>query len=123
MKIALAQINTTVGDFEGNLDLLKKAYQSAVELGAELAAKSRKQDPKLFFTQFVVFSDMWENPRPGLEDSGRGEAPTDLTDKLLDAATHILAFESKTSKWTKIVAEMANEIGLPTYVYHLEDSE
>lgn len=28
------------------------------ELGAELAAKSRKQDPKLFFTQFVVFSDM-----------------------------------------------------------------
>jgi NAD+ synthetase len=36
MKIALAQINTTVGDFEGNLDLLKKAYQSAVKLGAEL---------------------------------------------------------------------------------------
>ena len=52
----------------------------------------------------------------------RGEAPTDLTDKLLDAATHVLAFESKTSKWTTIVAEMANEIGLPTYVYHLEES-
>ena len=36
MKIALAQINTTVGDFEGNLNLLKKAYQSAVKSGAEL---------------------------------------------------------------------------------------
>jgi NAD+ synthetase len=36
MKIALAQINTTVGDFEGNLSLLKNAYQSAVKLGAEL---------------------------------------------------------------------------------------
>ena len=71
---------------------------------------------------FVVFSEMWAKPRPGLEDSGRGEAPTDLTDKLLDAATHVLAFESKTSKWTKIVAEMANDIGLPTYVYHLEES-
>jgi len=36
MKIALAQINTTVGDFEGNLNLLKNAYQSAVKSGAEL---------------------------------------------------------------------------------------
>jgi len=36
MKIALAQINTTVGDFEGNLDLLKKAYQEGVESGVEL---------------------------------------------------------------------------------------
>ncbi len=28
------------------------------ELGAELAANSREQDPDLFFTQFIVFSDM-----------------------------------------------------------------
>lgn len=36
MKIALAQINTTVGDFEGNLNLLKKAYQEGKESGVEL---------------------------------------------------------------------------------------
>ena len=36
MKIALAQINTTVGDFEGNLDLLKEAYQAGVKSGVEL---------------------------------------------------------------------------------------
>ena len=33
---------------------------------------------------FVVFSEQWQNPRPGLHDSGRGEAPTSLTDNLLD---------------------------------------
>ena len=35
---------------------------------------------------FVVFSEQWSAPRPGLEDSGRGEAPTSLTHQLLDAA-------------------------------------
>ena len=103
-------------ELEGYPDIVIVGGASGVDYLAERWADNNN-------IPFVVFSDMWENPRPGLEDSGRGEAPTDLTDKLLDAATHILAFESKTSKWTKIVAEMANEIGLPTYVYHLEDSE
>lgn len=36
MKIALAQINTTVGDFEGNLERLLEAYQAAVTAGMDL---------------------------------------------------------------------------------------
>jgi NAD+ synthase (glutamine-hydrolysing) len=36
MKIALAQINTTVGDFEGNVDRIVKFAQCAVERGAKL---------------------------------------------------------------------------------------
>lgn len=36
MKIALAQINTTVGDFQGNADRILAAYQRATEAGADL---------------------------------------------------------------------------------------
>lgn len=36
MKIALAQINTTVGDIEGNEALILRAYHQAVEQGADL---------------------------------------------------------------------------------------
>ena len=36
MKLALAQINTTVGDFDGNLALLRTAYERGVAAGAEL---------------------------------------------------------------------------------------
>lgn len=36
MKIALAQINTTVGDFDGNQALILEAYRKAVAQGAEL---------------------------------------------------------------------------------------
>ncbi len=36
MKIGLAQINTTVGDFDGNKTRILEAYRKAVALGAEL---------------------------------------------------------------------------------------
>jgi len=36
MKIAIAQINTTVGDFDGNSDKIAEAWQCADEAGAEL---------------------------------------------------------------------------------------
>ena len=36
MKIALAQINTTVGDFAGNIDRILKYAQCARERGADL---------------------------------------------------------------------------------------
>lgn len=36
MKIGLAQINTIVGDLDGNLRLLQSAYQSLVDAGADL---------------------------------------------------------------------------------------
>src|SRR5438132_746322 len=36
MKIALAQIDTTVGDLRGNLELIRSYYRRACSLGAEL---------------------------------------------------------------------------------------
>ena len=36
MKVCLAQINTTVGDFAGNERRILAAYQRGVEAGAEL---------------------------------------------------------------------------------------
>ena len=58
--------------------------------------------------------------RGGLEDQGRTEAPNSLTNELLAAATHILAFPSSTSKWTDIVIQMAEERGIPCVVIHVE---
>ena len=69
---------------------------------------------------FVVFSEEWVAPREGLKDSGRGEAPTSLTDNLLNAATHILAFPSPTSKWTRTVIDLAEERGIPMVVREIE---
>ena len=36
MKLGLAQVNTTVGDFAGNLALIFTAYERGVSSGAEL---------------------------------------------------------------------------------------
>ena len=36
MKIAIAQINTTVGDFSGNSDKIINSWLQADELGAEI---------------------------------------------------------------------------------------
>ncbi|MBD3348940.1 MAG: NAD+ synthase, partial [Candidatus Eisenbacteria bacterium] len=47
MKIALCQLNPTVGDFEGNLSLVAEALKSAAEAGAELAVF-----PEMFLTGY-----------------------------------------------------------------------
>ena len=73
--------------------------------------------------EFIMFSEFWDGARPGLEDSGRNEAPLELTEKLLEAATHVLAFLSPESKWTKVVADEAHQRGIPTYVHHLDESD
>jgi hypothetical protein len=73
--------------------------------------------------EFIIFSEFWDQPRPGLKDSGRNEAPLELTEKLLESATHVLAFLSSESKWTKLVADEAHERGIPTYVHHLDEAE
>ncbi len=68
----------------------------------------------------AVFTEEWGVPRLGLEDSGRDEAPTSLTHRLLDAATHIIAFPSPTSKWTRIVIDMAEEKGIPVTIVEVD---
>lgn len=68
----------------------------------------------------AVFNEEWGAPRKGLEDTGRHEAPSSLTHRLLDAATDIIAFPSPTSKWTRIVIEMAEERGIPFTIVEVD---
>ena len=68
----------------------------------------------------AVFSEEWEVERKGLFDEGRAEAGTMLTKKILDAATHVLAMPSTTSKWTRIVISDAEERGIPVTIHELD---
>ncbi len=68
----------------------------------------------------AIFSEEWDDPRRSLIDRNRAEAPNSLTEKILKSATHILAMPSPTSKWTRIVIEGAEKIGIPTNVVEVE---
>ena len=103
-------------EIEGYPDLIIVGGASGVDYLAERWATNSH-------IEFILFNEFWDNPRPGLEDSGRDEAPLELTAKLLEAATHVLAFLSRGSKWTKVVADEAHQRGIPTYVHHLDESE
>ena len=45
----------------------------------------------------AVFTEEWNDPKTGLLDRGRPEAPNSLTEKILNSATHVLALPSPTS--------------------------
>ncbi len=64
----------------------------------------------------AVFSEEWDDPTRSLVDRGRAEAPNTLTEKILNAATHLLAIPSPTSKWTMVVIDQAEDRGIPTEV-------
>ena len=103
-------------EIEGYPDLIIVGGASGVDYLAERWATNNH-------IEFIMFNEFWDNPRPGLEDSGRGEDPLELTEKLLEAATHVLAFLGEGSKWTKVVADEAHQRGIPTYVHHLDESD
>ena len=68
----------------------------------------------------AIFSEEWDDPRRGLEDSGRPEAPNSLTEKILLSSSHIFAMPSATSKWTRVVIREAKDRGVPIEVHELE---
>lgn len=68
----------------------------------------------------AIFSEEWDDPNRTLRDRGRSEAPNPLTQKILKSATDILAIPSSTSKWTRIVIEMANEQQIPLTIYEID---
>lgn len=68
----------------------------------------------------AIFSEEWDDPNRTLRDRGRSEAPNSLTQKILKSATDILAIPSSTSKWTRIVIEMANEQKIPLTIYEID---
>jgi len=68
----------------------------------------------------AIFTEEWDDPLRSLVDRNRGEASNTLTEKILSSASHILAMPSPTSKWTRIVIEMAESMGIPTNVVEVE---
>ena len=70
----------------------------------------------------AVFSEEWGDPKTGLLDRGRPEAPNSLTRKILNAASHVLALPSPPSKWTRIVIEMASDMDIRRCFYHIIES-
>ena len=98
---------------EAHPDLIITGGASGVDYLAERWADNNN-------IAFAVFNEEWNAPRVGLEDTGRGEAPTSLTNRLLEVATHVLAFPSPTSKWTHVVISMAEELGIPVTTVHVD---
>tara|TARA_B100001250_G_scaffold207104_1_gene177788 strand:- start:666 stop:1115 length:450 start_codon:yes stop_codon:yes gene_type:complete len=68
----------------------------------------------------AIFSEEWDDTNRTLRDRGRSEAPNSLTQKILKSATDILAIPSSTSKWTRIIIEMANKQKIPLTIYEID---
>ncbi len=68
----------------------------------------------------AVFSEEWGDPKTGLLDRGRPEAPNSLTRKILNSASHVLALPSPTSKRTRIVIDMASDMNIETDIHEVD---
>jgi hypothetical protein len=101
-------------DINGYPDLVIVGGASGVDYMAERWADNNS-------TPIAVFTEEWNDPDRTLRDRGRPEAGNSLTKKILEAATDILAIPSKTSKWTRIVIEMATEMKIPTTIHEIDD--
>ena len=101
-------------DVNGYPDLVIVGGASGVDYMAERWADNNS-------TPIAIFTEEWNDPDRTLRDRGRPEAGNTLTKKILNAATDILAIPSKTSKWTRIVIEMAMEMKIPTTKYEIDE--
>ena len=70
MKVGLAQINTTVGDLEGNHAKILNAYREAVNLGAEIVLT-----PELAITGYPPQDLVFKSRFVPLNLDGAGPAP------------------------------------------------
>lgn len=68
----------------------------------------------------AVFTEEWGDSTRSLVDQGRIEAPNTLTEKILNGASHILAMPSPTSKWTRIVIDLAAKRGISISIVEVD---
>ena len=68
----------------------------------------------------AVFTEEWGDSTRSLVDRGRIEAPNTLTEKILNGASHILAMPSPTSKWTRIVIDLAAKRGISISIVEVD---
>jgi len=97
----------------GYPDLIVVGGASGVDYMAERWADNNS-------VKIAVFSEEWSDPVNSLHDTGRAEAGNSLTKKILDSASHVLALPSPTSKWTRIVIDLAAKQKIPTSVTEVE---
>ena len=97
----------------GYPDLIVVGGASGVDYMAERWADNNS-------VPIAIFSEEWDDPKRGLQDKGRAEAANSLTGKILESATHVLALPSSTSKWTRIVIDMATAQDIPTTIHEVD---
>ncbi len=100
-------------DANGYPDLIVVGGASGVDYMAERWADNNS-------VKIAVFSEEWDDPVRSLRDTGRPEAGNSLTQKILASASHVLALPSPTSKWTRVVIDLAAQNGIPTDVTEVE---
>jgi hypothetical protein len=100
-------------DANGYPDLIIVGGASGVDYMAERWADNNS-------IPIAIFTEEWGGTNRTLRDSGRPEAPNTLTEKILNAATDILAIPSKTSKWTRIIIEMAQKRNIPITIHEID---
>ncbi len=100
-------------DANGYPDLIIVGGASGVDYMAERWADNNS-------IPIAVFTEEWGGTSRSLTDPGRPEAPNTLTEKILNAATDILALPSMTSKWTRIVIEMGQKRKIPITIHEVD---
>ena len=100
-------------EMNGYPDLIIVGGASGIDYMAERWAVNNSID-------IAIFSEEWDDPRRGLEDRGRPEAPNSLTEKILKSSSHILAMPSATSKWTRVIIREAKERRIPIQIHELD---
>jgi len=94
----------------GHIDLIICGGSSGADYLAERWADNNA-------VPILVFHEEWSAPRTGLIDDGRTEAAITLTQKIVQAATHLIAFVGSDSKWTLKTVELAKNKGIEVKVH------
>ena len=93
--------------YNGYPDLIILGGASGVDYLAERWADNNN-------IPLAVFTEAWSAPRPNAPtDSGRPEAEINLVHRMLERATHMLAFPGPDSVWTKRMETAAHSVGVP----------
>ncbi len=97
-------------EVHGHIDLIVCGGSSGTDYLAERWADNNA-------VPILVFHEEWSAPRPGMVDAGRTEAAFTLTEKIVQAATHLIAFVGHDSKWTLRTIELARDKGIDVTVH------
>ncbi len=100
-------------DEHGHIDLIVCGGASGADYLAERWADNNA-------VPILVFHEEWSAPRTGLVDVGRTEATYTLTQKIVQAATHLIAFVGEDSKWTHRTIALAKDKGISVTVHDVQ---